>query len=149
MKQVITDVLKSKWVVIGCIVTIVLVIYLNGRAAGRRSVNDPSQIKLPKGSGPNIPVDWSPAPLVEKLYKGLKPWFGGEALWDALVEYASPQLTNAQFIAVYSGFNQLYYKDGYGTLREWIENEPMWGYFMHSGDPKGAILNRMENLNLL
>ena len=73
--------------------------------------------------------------------------------WDLYSEFAA--LNDPMFIAVYNDFGNLYYSEGKGTLRAWIEDEnftasgflskPFW---WTAGWVKDNIIDRMDALNL-
>lgn len=73
--------------------------------------------------------------------------------WDIWSEFAA--LNDLLFRAVYNDFGNLYYSEGKGTLREWINDEnftasgflskPFW---WTAGWVKDNVLDRMDALNL-
>jgi hypothetical protein len=70
----------------------------------------------------SLPVGWSPTPLATELHNVLEGWPGNA--WDKAETYAKlTALTDGQFIAVYNEFNKLYYREGEGTLTDWIRDE--------------------------
>ena len=65
-------------------------------------------------------------------------------------------LTDSLFVAVYNDFGTLYYAEGYGTLRDWIDAENFsytfsiltpWSVFQ-GNEVKDEIFRRMNQLNL-
>lgn len=135
-------ILNNKWFwIILAIIIIILVVYFYGK----KSATPPKPV-YPKG-GDDIPVSWSPTPLVEQLYNQMKGANVNRLSRDAAWIELSKLPTNDMVVAVYDVFNQLYYKsEGEGTLTQWIKDESVLGW---TSVPKDAALNRLASLNLV
>lgn len=129
---------KYKNVVIGIIILIVvvLIIYFWGKRNGRLKTTGPN-VSYPNG-GQGIPSGWNPTPLAKELHQVMD----GLLTLSGTKENAFKKLltlpTDDMFTAVYSAFNQLYFSKGYGTLREWINDEKY----------TDITTNTIENLNI-
>lgn len=62
--------------------------------------------------------------------------------WRTLVS-----LNDTMFVAVFNDFGRLYYREGNGTLRTWIEDESAWTDSAGIAS-KSDVIERMNNLNL-
>ena len=137
------DKYKGQIIIAIIIIAVVLTIYFHGKKQGRDKVEGP-QVNYPKG-GNDIPKGWNPEILAKKLYNSMKGVFSTasakEKVWSELLLLP----TDEMLIAAYNAFNQLYFKEGKGTLTDWIRDE---FYFNVIGSVKGDVLNRLERLNL-
>lgn len=106
--------------------------------------NRPPKVDYPNG-GKGIPLGFNPKQYAEEAYKQMK---GVDILVNLKKENVLLQIlslpTDDMFVAVYDVFNQLYFKEGNGTLREWINDE-----FITPGTGLKQKLNeRLDKLNL-
>lgn len=135
-------------VLIIVVISIILTIYFSGKKAGKTgtfsegAVTDDSvtipgenQVTLTHDEESKIRV------MVSKLYKdmdGLNIWGNNMDIYN---DYAS--MSDKLFVLTYNLFNKLYESQGYGTLRDWIDDEQ--GLF---GGIIDTINNRFDRLNL-
>jgi len=138
--------------VFALVVAVVLAIYL----VNRNSTPDFNQVPLPTGGGT---LSNSDAQIVRSLAMRLHDDMAGIAIpgfrdTDAYSEFL--QLTDVMFVAVYNDFGKLYFSEGDGTLREWIDNENFsytfsiltpWSIYQ-GNEVKDEIFIRMNALNL-
>jgi len=136
---------KYKNVAIGIIIAlvIILVIYFWGKRAGKLKANGP-EVHYPNG-GNGIPAGWDPKPLAKELHQVMDGLFTLSGTKDAVFSKLLALPTGDMFTAVYSAFNQLYFADGDGTLREWINSEK---YTDFTSNTVEDLNNRFDQLNL-
>lgn len=111
---------------------------------GKKNASPP-KVKYPQG-GDGVPAGWSPTPLVTKLYNTMDGVnvnrFSRDAAWLELANLP----TGDMVVSVYDVFNQLHFKEGEGTLTEWINDESVLGW---TPAVKNAVLKRLSELNLV
>ncbi len=114
--------LKTYWkqiaIVIGVII-VILIIYYYGKSSG--SVG---QVPLPPDD-PNAPLTEAEKQKIRSIVLALHEDMDG---YNFLGHNMQPYkdwllLSNTGFVSVYNDFNRMYFSEGEGTLREWIENE--------------------------
>lgn len=93
---------------------------------GIKKIVKAASIVPPKPEGipdpKSIPSGWRPEPLANELHSALDGWPGSSQTKGEV--YAKlTALTDGQFISVYNTFNKLYYKEGEGTMVDWIRDE--------------------------
>lgn len=116
----------------------VLIAYFKGRKDTK-----PPTVKYPEGKN-GIPKGWTPLPLIESLHKTMDGLTVNKLARDQAWLDLSKLATGDMVVAVYDGYNQLYFKDG-GTLTQWINDESVLGW---PSLAKDAALNRLKSLNL-
>lgn len=102
--------------------------------------NLPPKVTYPNG-GKGIPVNFDAKGLAQKLHDSMSGW---QIVPNEREIYLLQLLnlpTNDMFVAVYDVFNQLYMREGKGTLRQWVNDE----YAVAS---KSNLLKRFDQLNL-
>lgn len=99
----------------------------------------PDEKQLPD-SGKGIPIGWTARPYSTALYSALKG-YPGNISEKALIIERLISLTNDQLIAVYNDFNLLYYKEGEGTMLQWLRDENF------SPNNIDVLINRLMLLN--
>jgi len=108
---------------------------------GKKTAEGP-QVEIIDGKN-EIPKGWSPVPLVDKLHDAMDGIFA----WTDTKENAwlqALQLPNdAMLKAVYNAFNTKYFREGHGTLTQWIRDE--YGAFV--GSNKQPLLDRLMKAN--
>lgn len=124
------------------VILIVLGIFIYYR--GKKNASPP-KVVYPQG-GEGVPAGWSPTPLVTKLYNTMSGFnidkLSRDQTWIELANLP----TDDMVVAVYSVFNQLHFKEGEGTLTEWINDESTLGW---PSGPKNLALKRLSQLNLV
>lgn len=134
---------KTEIIIAAIIIIAVISIYLWGRKRGKESANGPD-VNYPDG-GAGIPAGWNPTPLAKELHQVMDGLFTLASTKDETFEKLLALPTDDMFTSVYSAFNQLYFSEGEGTLREWINaesNTVAWD------DTVESINNRFDQLNL-
>ena len=110
---------------------------------GKRNAEGP-KVTYPEG-GNAIPEGWSPLPLVSELHDAMDGLFTLMGTKDAAWTKLRDLPTDEMVIAVYDTYNQKYFRDGNGTLTQWIRDEkyadPLTGV-------KESTLARLQNLDL-
>lgn len=127
----------------GGVLLLILIIYFIGRRAGKRNAEGP-KVNYPKG-GEDIPASWSPEPLVKELHNAMDGLFTLSTTKDAAWKKLRDLPTDEMVIATYDVYNQRYFKDGKGTLVQWIDDEY---YYDPTTGIKASTLARLRNLNL-
>lgn len=140
--------LKNPWVLLG----IVIVIFLIYRKlfGGGALINIFNQAELPTHGPAGEVLTETQARAVRELALRLHTDMEGWTLnvtrdveaWRQLMS-----LPDNLFVAVYNDFGNQFFREGLGTMREWIESE--WTWVDTSGvASRSQILNRMATLNL-
>jgi hypothetical protein len=141
--------LKNPWVLLG----IVIVIFLVYRKffGGGSLINIFNPVSLPTHGPSGEPLTTTQSEAVRELAMRLHTDMDGATITnfqrdvEAWRQFMS--LPDNLFRAVYNDFGNLYFREGEGTLREWIENE--WTWVDTAGvASRSQILNRMATLNL-
>jgi len=136
------SVVKSKvfWIVIGIIIVIYLIYrYIKNTETG-------PQVQYPHG-GSGIPAGWSPDALATELHDVMDGLFTmpvtKNEVWKKL--YNLPTID--MMVAVYNAFGQKYFKEGNGTLTDWIRGEVYYVITM-AGGIKEALLAKLVSNNM-
>ncbi len=129
-------------------ITIVIVLFLSIAAffiyrAGKKNATPP-KVNYPQG-GAGVPQGWDPTAIIDELYDVMSGGFTfsgtKDAAWIKLRDLATPDMVTA----VYDGFNQKHFKDGNGTLTQWIRDE---NYYDYVSGVKASTIARLQQLNL-
>jgi hypothetical protein len=138
----LTQLLASKtfrWIAIALV--ILAVVYLIGRAAGKKKEAE-KVVKLPNG-GSQIPVGWDPKVLANEVYRNFKGIF----TWASNKEVTMGKLMSLmddQLVAVYNTFNRLFSDDG-KSLTKWLSDE----FNVSVGGVRDSLVSRLVELNCL
>lgn len=135
--------LRNPWVLLGIAVVVLLVLWKYGTKS-LLNINLPTPLPI----GPALTQDEKNTvrELARRLHRDMDgPTFGFQRDADAWRMLMS--MPDRLFIATYNDFNSLYYKEGEGTLREWVESEVIWWDTQGIGG-RNQILERMDQLNL-
>lgn len=113
-------ILSNKWFwIILLIVVIILAIYFYGKSKG----------SVPRVANPNsgrdIPAGWSPQPLASSLHNVLSGLFTMTGTKDAVFSSIINLPNDAMVISVGNAFNDLYFKEGKGSIINWLKDE-LW-----------------------
>lgn len=146
---------KENWkspVAIGLYILIaVLIIYNWGRIKGS-TVNKPN--KLPKETdwGKDLTEKESEdiSKLAQRLWRDMDSYLVSASLKPRDVEAYVTLLSqpDRDTVGTYNYFNDLYYSQEDGTLKDWIYDESFTYTHGASGDLKTAILQKFDRLNL-
>lgn len=134
---------KEQIIIAALIVVVILVIYFMGRRRGKQTAEGPA-VNYPQG-GNAIPAGWDPKPLAKELHQVMDGLFTLSGTKDTSFKKLLALPTDDMFVAVYSAFNQLYFSEGDGTLREWI-NAEKWTDITSTTIEQ--LNNRFDKLNL-
>ncbi len=121
-------------------VVAVYIIYRIGKKQG-----DAPVVKYPH-NGEDIPPSWSPEPLADELHDVMGGLFTLTGTKDTAWTKLKDLPTDEMVIAVYSAFNQKYYKEQKGSLTQWIKDE---NYYDYTSGVKAATLERLAKLKLV
>jgi len=114
-----------------------------GKSAGKKDLKPP-KVTYPQG-GENIPPNWKAEWLAEDLHDVMDGGSDSEFTKDEKWMQLRDLPTDEMVIAVYDVFNQVYIKEGNGTLTQWIDDEINYDWF--SG-VKSSTLERLKKLGL-
>lgn len=105
----------------------------------------PPEVKLQEGTDA-IPKGWTPIELTNELHRVMDENFTltgtKDKAWQKLIDLPTDDMVRS----VYNAFNQLYFKDGSGTLTQWINDE---NYYDYTSGVKQKALDRLSKLNLI
>jgi len=134
--------LKNPWVLLALAVVVIVVVW---KLKGGSLININRPTPLPTDNAGGELTD-SEAQAVREIAMRLHSDMDGFTVVRDRETYREwMSMPDRLFVAVYNDFNNLYFNDGQGTLRQWIANEgPWWGDF----DSKANIIERMDRLNL-
>lgn len=131
--------------IIAAVIFILWYIYYRGKKKGE--MGKPKVIDIPQ----DIPHPSNPSQLLvdgnkvrriaTSLHDDMDGWNFGH---DDKIYEEFAGLSDTEFTAVYNDFNERYYSEGEGTLKEWIQNE-VFGNWTIIDD---IILPKMARLNL-
>ena len=125
-------------IIIGVLALIGLGYYFYRR--GKKTAEGP-QVDIIEGKN-TIPKGWSPVPLADKVYDAMSGLAWTDTKENAWLQ--ALQLPNDDMLkAVYNAFNTKYYREGDGTLTQWIRDE--YGAFF--GSNKQPLLDRLMKAN--
>jgi hypothetical protein len=139
--------MKVNWIYVAIIgfILFCIVLYFVYRQ-GKKSAEAPKvTYQYPNGQG--LPAGWSPLTLVDKLYNTMNGWFlpnpiDRDNAWLELAKLNTPDMVRN----VYDVFNQIHFKEGKGTLTQWINDESILGW---PGTAKNAALTTLTSLKLI
>lgn len=130
-------------------IIIILIVYNWGKVKGSFKGKKPPK-DTDSGKGLTDQESEQVSLLVGRLYRDMDSYMVSSGFKDRDVD-AYKQLLgldDRMFISVYNYFGELYFKEGNGTLREWIDGESFTFTTGASGDLREAILEKMDKLSL-
>jgi len=121
------------------ILVIVGLVYLIYRW-GKRNAEGP-QVTLTNGTQ-SIPKGWTPEPLARQLHDALDGVFVLAATKGEAFKKVMDLPTDDMIKSVYNAYNTLYFKEGNGTLVQWLRDElnvPLDG-------SRGDLVNKLVSI---
>lgn len=146
---------------VGLLVLLILVFFIGGALAdGIRALFGIETQEDTPAPPPDVPIpSLEGGPQIRALARRLHTDMDGISVpggrdteaWNMVLE-----LDAVDFIALNNDFNNLYFHEGHGTFRQWIEDENFWYttsintiYGIITGTQlKNDLLERMDNLNI-
>lgn len=110
---------------------------------GKKAATGPD-VKFEEGTNA-LPAGWSPMPLVEELHDVMAGFFTSPGAKNEAWEKLYNLPTGDMIRAVYKAFNEKYFRDGYGTLTQWIRDENHYAYL---SSVKQKTLEKLSSLGL-
>lgn len=134
--------LKNPWVLLALAGVLILILWKWGKVS-LLNINVPTPLPTDTAGGPLTDAE---AEDVRSMAMQLHSDMDGFTVFrDREVWRQFMSMSDRLFVAVYNDFNNLFFDEGNGTLRQWIADEgPWWGDF----DSKANIIERMDRLNL-
>ena len=140
--SIIFKYLRNPWVLLGIVAVAALLLWKYRGAL--IAVNIPNA--LPSEPGLTAAEKQKVRELAMRLHDDMDG-IGIGLLRDSDAWQELMSMSDSLFVAVNNDFNRLYFKDGKGTMRQWLSDEWTWvdftGVAGHSD-----ILERMASLNL-
>lgn len=134
---------KKQLYIIGGVLLFLIILGWYWYRRGKRSTTGP-EVKFAEGTNA-IPAGWSPMPLVEELHDVMAGVFTSPGAKNQAWEKLYNLPTGDMIRAVYKAFNEKYFRDGYGTLTQWIRDEV---YYAFLSSVKEKLLEKLASLNL-
>lgn len=134
--------LKNPWVLLALAGVLILILWKWGKVS-LLNINVPTPLPTDTAGGPLTDAEAEDVrSMAMQLHSDMD---GFTVLRDREVWRQFMSMSDRLFVAVYNDFNNLFFDEGNGTLRQWIADEgPWWGDF----DSKANIIERMDRLNL-